>query len=268
MATWNPVLYLKFGEERTQPARDLAARAAALLAGRPTAGLAALDLGCGPGNSTAVLAATFPGAELTGMDSSPEMIAQAVKSSVPATWAVADAAAWEPGRAFDLVFSNAVLQWIPDQAKLLARMAGWLKPGGVLAVQVPGNGQSPLHRRLGVVAAEARWADRFGGLDDLIRYREPDFYFDCLDALGLAAQVWETIYWHVMDSHRAVLDWYRGTGMRPWLEALPDDTARRAFEAAMLDGIAADYPARDDGRVLFPFRRVFLTAVKPQGVAR
>ena len=132
MAAWDPQLYMKFGEHRSRPALDLAMRARSLLEGGAASppGLSILDLGCGPGNSTAVLAAIFPGSSLVGLDSSPEMIEAARSSGLGAEWIVADGAAWEPGRSFALVFSNAALQWIPDQAALLPRMWAWLAPGG------------------------------------------------------------------------------------------------------------------------------------------
>jgi len=272
MADWDPRLYLKFGAERTRPALDLATRARAVLEGAAAAGgapvrvLAALDLGCGPGNSAAVLAAVFPGAALVGVDSSPEMIAAARSSGLEAEWIVADAAAWEPRRAFDLVFSNAALQWIPDQAALLARMWSWLAPGGVVAVQVPGNGESGIHRALRRTAADASWRSRFAsrasGVEEAIRYHEPDFYFDALARLGGSAEVWESTYWHVLAGHAALIDWYSGTGMRPWLDRLTDEFERRAFKEAVLEAASADYPLRADGCVFFPFRRIFFTATK------
>jgi trans-aconitate 2-methyltransferase len=269
MATWNPELYLRFSGERTQPAWDLARRLQALLASREGAasesagrGISMLDVGCGPGNSTAVLAALWPEAALLGMDSSPDMIASARNCGVKAEWAVADAAAWEPGRRFDAIFSNAVLQWIPDQGVFLRRAWEWVSPGGVLAIQVPGNDKSGMHLSVLHRAASPRWSPFFEGFDAGIRYHEPDYYYEILAALGGDAQVWETVYWHLLADHRAMLDWYRGTGLRPWLEALPDDGRREAFLADILGDIREAYPARADGSVYFPFRRIFATAVK------
>jgi trans-aconitate 2-methyltransferase len=273
---WNPELYLRFNEQRTRPAIDLAARAASLLAGpaappaqpaaKQTAGARALDIldvGCGPGNSTAVLADSFPGGRLLGMDSSAEMIAAAQATGLAAEWQVADAAAWEPDRRFDLVFSNAVLQWLPDQAAVLGRLWSWLKPGGVLAVQVPGNGGSPLHRALQATAALSRWSGRFTGLDDALRYREPDWWHEALAALGAVPDVWETTYWHVLGSRAGLIDWYASTGMRPWLERLDNEAGRQEFKDAVLAAAGPGYPARPDGSVFFPFRRIFFTAARP-----
>lgn len=288
MPDWNPALYLKFGAERTRPALDLALRARALLAARSEAAeagglaagaepapavvgaprLAALDLGCGPGNSTAVLATAFPGAELMGVDSSPEMIAEARRSwgevgrGLDAEWIVADGGTWEPGRSFDLVFSNAALQWIPDQAALLPRMWSWLAPGGVLAVQVPGNGESGIHRALRRTARSGPWRSRFADMDDPIRYYEPDFYYEVLAPLSGSVDVWESSYWHLLAGQSALIDWYSGTGMRPWLDRLADEAEQRAFKDAVLEAARADYPPRADGSVFFPFRRIFFTATK------
>lgn len=262
---WNPELYLKFGAERTRPALDLALRGRTLIdAGGPSAAAAntILDLGCGPGNSTAVLAAVFPGAGLIGVDSSSDMISTARASGLAAEWHVADASAWEPRRSFSLVFSNAVLQWIPDQAGLLARMWSWLRPGGVLAVQVPGNGESGLHQALRRTAASSAWEERFADLGEVIRYEEPPFYYETLAPLGGSVEVWETTYWHLLGSRAALIDWYSGTGMRPWLERLVDEAERSAFKEAVLEAAKPAYSTRSDGSVFFPFRRIFVTAVK------
>lgn len=265
MAAWNPELYLKFGEQRSRPALDLALRARSILEGNggsPPSVPSILDLGCGPGNSTAVLAAIFAGSSLVGLDSSPEMIAAARSSGLDAEWIVADGAAWEPGRGFALVFSNAALQWIPDQASLLARMWTWLAPGGVLAVQVPGNGESGIHRALARTAAGASWRSRFAALAGTPVYHEPGFYFDALSPLGGSVDLWESTYWHVLEDRAALIDWYSGTGMRPWLQRLDGDAERAAFKDAVLEAAAPDYPARADGSVFFPFRRIFFTATK------
>lgn len=190
------------------------------------------------------------------------MIAAATASGLAAEWQVADASIWEPRASFGLVFSNAVLQWIPDQAGLLKRMWSWLAPGGVLAVQVPGNGESGLHRALRGTAASALWRGRFADLGEVIRYEEPPFYYDTLSPLDGSVEVWETTYWHLLGSQAALIDWYSGTGMRPWLERLVDEAERRAFKEAVLEAARPSYSTRSDGSVFFPFRRIFVTAVK------
>jgi len=263
--TWSAKQYVTFEDERTRPVRDL------LSAVPPIEARSAIDLGCGPGNSTAVLAGVFPEAELLGLDSSPDMIAAARREERGselgggplAEWVVADAAAWDPRRSFDLVFSNAALQWIRDQASLLRRMWGWLAPGGLVAVQVPGNKDSCLHRALRGTADGPAWKARFAGMDESIRYHEPDFYYEILAPLGGAVEVWESTYWHVLANQAALIDWYSGTGMRPWLERLDDDAERRAFKDEVLEAAKPGYPIRGDGSVFFPFRRIFFTAKKP-----
>lgn len=266
MPSWNPDLYLKFADERTRPARDLAIRARSCLAGRiraeGEASLSVVDLGCGPGNSTAVVAECFPRAAILGLDSSPEMIASARKTGTRAEWVVADVSAWDCDRKFDLVFSNAMLQWVPDQKALLERMASWLAPGGAIAVQVPGNGASPLHLALKSAADSWQGPGRFAGLDDAMRYREPEFYHDELSSLGLASDIWETTYWHRMDTQERLVEWYSGTGMRPWLDRLEGDAEREAFKGDVLARARDAYPVRADGSVLFPFRRIFFTATR------
>ena len=265
MASWNPELYLRFAAERTRPALDLAMRARTLLeAGGSAAPPRILDLGCGPGNSTAVLAALFPGSSLVGLDSSPEMIESARKGEVQAEWVLCDGATYRPAGGFDLVFSNAALQWIPDQSAILAKMSSWLRPGGALAIQVPGNGDSPLHQSLRRTAASSAWGSRFEGLEKLIRYEEPPFYFEELAPSGLSVELWESTYWHLLSSWQAMIDWYSGTGMRPWLERLASEAERQAFKDAVLEGASAGYPLRPDGSVFFPFRRIFVTAVRPR----
>jgi trans-aconitate 2-methyltransferase len=262
MASWNPELYLRFGEERTRPAHDLAARARELLGDAADSRPRILDLGCGPGNSTAVLAAVFPRARISGLDSSPDMIAKARSSGLEAEWIEADAATFEPEGVFDLIFSNAVLQWVPAQEALLGRLALWLSPLGALAIQVPGNKESGLHQALLRTAASPAWRGRFVGLGESPRYEEPAFYFEVLEALGLSVDVWETTYWHTLAGPRAVIDWYSGSGMRPWLDRLPAEDDKQAFKDAVFEAASASYPPRSDGGVLFPFRRIFITAVR------
>lgn len=262
MADWNAREYLGFAAERTRPARDLALRARDVLGDRAHACPDILDLGCGPGNSTAVLAQVFPSAGLTGLDSSPEMIRTARASGLPARWLLADAGAWETDRPLDLVFSNAVLQWLPDPDGLVGRMAGWLSPGGVLAIQVPGNGRSPLHLAVVMEAGDAAWQGCFDSLAGEPRYQEPESWLTALEDPGLEAEVWESTYWHVLGSQTDLIRWYAATGLRPWLECLADPADQERFKARVLERARPAYPVRPDGRVLFPFRRIFCVGRK------
>jgi trans-aconitate 2-methyltransferase len=255
--TWDPGQYLKFRDERTRPAIDLTSR---VLLDSPAS---ILDVGCGPGNSTEVLHERWPAARITGLDSSPEMIARARASHDWGEWVCADAAALDADAeraTHDLVFSNATLQWIPDHERLVPRLFGLVKPGGALAVQVPANAGSPLHRSLLRTADDPRWSRLTAGCASRLVYHEPSFYHGLLRGLADRLKVWETTYHHELADHRALMEWYKGTGMRPCLERLPDERSRRAFEDAVLEGCRTDYPVQPNGRVLYPFRRLFFVA--------
>ncbi len=256
MPAWNPALYLAFERERTQPAIDLAARVA--IAEPRTV----LDLGCGPGNSTAVLKARWPTAALAGLDNDPDMLAAAAKSDPGVRWIPADAATWRPDATYDVVFSNAMLQWLPDHAEAVQRFFGAVAPGGALAVQVPTHARSALHQNILELANEPQWRGHLGGVHGAIHGRDPAFYYDVLAPLAKRIELWETEYNHVLVGPEAIVTWIRGTGLRPFLHALPDDDARRRFEAELLARVAVAYPRRPDGKVLFPFRRLFFVAYR------
>ena len=255
--SWDPGQYLKFKDERTRPSIDLASRLVGLV---PSA---ILDVGCGPGNSTEVLHDRWPDARITGLDSSPDMIANARSAHAWGEWVCADAALLGRGgtrQTWDLVFSNATLQWIPDHERLLPRLFSLVNTGGALAVQVPANGGSPLHQALVRTAADPRWSRFTATCASRLVYHEPSFYYGLLCGLAERLELWETTYHHALADHEALLEWYRGTGMRPCLELLPDDASRRAFEGAVLEGCRTDYPTQPDGRLIFPFRRLFFVA--------
>jgi trans-aconitate 2-methyltransferase len=153
-----------------------------------------------------------------------------------------------------------VLQWIPDHEHLVPRLFGLVKPGGALAVQVPANAGSPLHRSLLRTADDPRWRRFTAGCASRLVYHVPPFYSSLLCGPAEHVEVWETIYHHELPDHRALVEWYKGTGMRPCLERLPDETSRGAFEDAVLEGCRADYPVQPNGRVIYPFRRLFFIA--------
>jgi trans-aconitate 2-methyltransferase len=254
MTSWNPKLYLKFGGERTRAAADLLARVAVPVPAR------VIDLGCGPGNSTALLRARWPAAEVVGLDNDPAMLAAARASDPGVRWIEGDAAAWTADAAYDVVSSNAALQWLPDQAAVLARWFAAVAPGGALAVQLPvAHPRAPLHRLVRDVAALPEWAGFTAGCDAAACY-EVGFYYDVLCESAGRIDVWETEYAHVLAGPDAILTWLRATRLRPLLAALPDDEMRRRFEAALVDRLAAAYPPRRDGQVLFPFPRLFIVA--------
>lgn len=256
MPSWDSALYLKFARERTQPAIDLAARIGLSDPRR------IIDLGCGPGNSTAVLARRWPSAALAGLDSSPAMIATARKDHPQVDWVVGDLATWTAPEPFDLVFSNAALQWVPDHARLLPHLLAQAAPGGALAFQIPGNFDAPAHRLMRELGASSSWRDAFRSPVREWHAEPVEFYYDCLAPRAARVELWFTDYLHVLDGAAGIVEWYRGTGLRPWLEALPDNAAQARFQADYLAGIRAAYPARPDGRVLFPFRRLFVVAYR------
>jgi trans-aconitate 2-methyltransferase len=254
---WDPVQYLRFGDERSRPFFDLTARIGA-------AGPALVaDLGCGPGQLTAALADRWPQAQVRGVDSDPEMIAAAGPLSVPGrlSFALGDLREWQPERPVDVIVSNAVLQWVPGHLDLLTRWITALAPGGWLAFQVPANFDQAVHVRLGELAASERWRsaladvalNRQGG--DLRRYA------DRLLQAGCRVDAWESTYLHVLPGEDPVLEWARGTALRPVLAVLdPPEAAAFCAEYGAL--MRQAYPAAPYGTIL-PFRRVFVVAQAP-----
>jgi trans-aconitate 2-methyltransferase len=218
-----------------------------------------VDLGCGEGTATASLLARWPAARVTGIDSSAEMLAAAAKVAVPGRleFVQGDVRTWEPDAPLDVVVSNAVLHWVPEHPTLLSRWAQRLAAGGWLAVQVPGNFRAPTHALLAELCRSPRWADRLTDAaprPDAVL--EPVAYLDLLTAAGLAADVWETTYLHVLTGEDPVLGWVRSTVLRPVLAGL-DSAAAAAFTAEYAAALRVAYPRRDDGTTVLPFRRVF-----------
>ena len=252
---WDADQYLKFGGERTQPSRDLIARVPLAAPHR------IVDLGCGPGNSTEMLAQRWPGAEVTGLDSSSEMLDQARKDYPDKRWIQGDIAGWSSAGAYDLVFSNAALQWVPDHEKVFPALLDALPPGGVLAVQMPRNFAAPNHALLRETAADPRWAARMPDEARLMPVGEPGLYYDILTARASRLDIFEIEYLHVLDGPEGVVEWMKGTGMRPFLQRL-DASEHGEFLAAYLDRLKQAYPRRASGKVLFPFRRIFIVATR------
>lgn len=251
---WQPEQYGRFAGPRLRPGLDLLARVPLEDAGR------VVDLGCGSGALFPALRNRFPGAELVGVDSSPEMLAQASRADPGAVLVEADAATWRPDRPVDVIFSNALLHWVPDHARLLPALLGCCR---ALAVQVPANFGAPSHRLIGEIAARPRWAGRLDGVRlgehvlGLAAYRR------LLAPLAGEVDVWETTYWHVLEGVDPVLEWVKGTTLLPVLAALGGASGEdaRAFTAEYAEGLRAAYPPEtDDGRTLLPFRRLFLVA--------
>ncbi|MGA9838832.1 MAG: methyltransferase domain-containing protein [Thermoplasmata archaeon] len=256
MPSWDPQQYRRFEQERALPCRDLIGRIGGL------SPLRIVDLGCGTGTSTRLLRERWPAAQILGVDSSPEMIAEARSSGVVAEWSLADIRTWSPDRPVDLVFSNAALQWVGAHDRIFPRLLEHVATGGALAVQMPFNWESPAYRCLRGVVESPTWSSRWGR--DLVTIHDfpPAFYYDLLSSACRQVDLWETEYIHVLPDPDAIVEWMKGTGMRPYLDSLGSESGRTAFLREISSGVAASYPPQSDGRVLFAFRRLFLVAYR------
>ena len=257
MSDWNARQYLKFQKERTQPALDLAAR---LEYDSPAK---ALDIGCGPGNSTAVVKARFPGARVIGVDSSQNMVETAQKDHPELEfiqWDITTDLDALP-HDFDVVFSNACLQWVPDHPSLLPRLMGFLKPGGLLAVQIPMNYQEPIHRIIETTVSRSPWTEKIPYMRLFYTLTQEE-YFDVLSRTASDFTLWQTTYLHRMPSHQAIMDWYSSTGLRPYLNAAVDEAAREEFYQEIFRQVQEAYPVQENGEIIFRFPRFFFIARK------
>jgi trans-aconitate 2-methyltransferase len=255
MHAWDAGRYLRFADERTRPALDLLARL----------GLAAprriVDLGCGPGNSTAVLRERWPEATVTGLDSSAEMLEAAGRDHPGIDFVRGDIAAWSPAERYDLVFSNAALQWVGDHQRLLPALMDRVAPAGALAVQMPRNHDFATHALMRQVAAEGPWRERLAGARDPSPVKPPEFYYDCLAGKSRTILLWETNYIQVMDGIEAIVAWLHGTGLRPFLARL-DPAEQQLFLSRYAALLANAFPTRADGKVLLPYPRLFFIATR------
>lgn len=254
---WSPAQYLKFEDERTRPARDLLAQVPL------DAPALAIDMGCGPGNSTELIAERFPDARVEGMDSDANMLSAARKRLPALHFAQGDLATWLPEQKADLLYANAVFQWVPDQIAVLARlMTEGLKTGGVLAVQMPDNLTEPTHCLMEETALSGPWANRFAdGAGKRPAMPRPETYLNALMPLSGKIDVWHTIYYHRLANAEAIVEWVKGTGLRPWLDVLEEED-RPAYLEAYTAAIRKAYPPLDDGRVLLRFPRLFVVATR------
>ncbi len=253
---WDPNQYLKFAGLRLRPALDLLAQIPL------EAPQTVFDLGAGAGNVTRILQDRWPDAAVTGVDSSPEMFEKARSEHPDIGWRLSDLADWRPDQPADIIYSNAALHWLSDHRALFTALMDSVAPGGVLAVQMPRNFSAPSHTAMADAAREGPWRDI---LEPLLRpapVAEPDYYYDVLTAAGADPVIWETEYVQVLEGDDPVKEWTKGTWLRPLLDAL-DEPDRSVFEAAYAAKVRAAYPRRDDGVTLFPFRRLFIVAAKP-----
>jgi trans-aconitate 2-methyltransferase len=253
--TWSAKQYSMFEQQRTRPVRDLVAAIAT------ESVKVAIDLGCGPGNSTEVLAERFPEAQVTGMDSSDDMLADARQRLPNLNFELSDIGNWNPAQSFDVILANASLQWVPDHAELYPRLISKLNPGGSLAVQTPDNLEEPAHRLAREVAASGPWASKISSVKHPDRH-PASYYFELLQPHCREVDVWRTTYHHPLaGGHAAVVEWFKGSALRPYLQKL-DAGEQAAFLEAYFKAISTAYPALADGTVLLPFPRLFVVAIR------
>jgi trans-aconitate 2-methyltransferase len=255
VSSWDPHLYLQFSGERSRPFVDLVSHVAA----EPRT---IVDLGCGPGHLTAVLRALWPEARIHGVDSSADMINTATGDNTDsdASYELADVATWEPVDPVDLIVSNALFQWIPDQLAVIERLSTHVEPGGTFALQVPRNYAAPSHTLLHEIASQPPYGEHTRGIPT-DRGVDPSTYLELFATFGWDVDVWETTYLHVLQGEDPVFDWISGTGARPVLQALPADL-REEFAVTYKAALRDAYPARPWGTVL-PFTRTFAVARRP-----
>lgn len=254
--SWDSKQYLKFKKERTQPSIDLAGR---LTAQSPAA---IIDIGCGPGNSTAILKKRYPNAAVTGADNSENMVTAAKEKYPDIKFILCDASK-DLGKLtgkFDVIFSNACIQWVPDHPKLLREMMSLLNEGGELAVQIPKNQDEPIHKIIGEVSSSEKWRDKFNS-PRIFYTLSSEEYYDILAEISSDFEMWQTTYFHRMKSHSDIMEWYKSTGLRPYLEAL-SETDSAEFEKDIFAEVEKAYPKQANGEIIFRFPRLFFKAIK------
>lgn len=254
MVDWNSEQYLMFENERTQPAIDLANR---INIDNPKK---IIDIGCGPGNSTQVLACKFPNAYILGVDNSPNMIETAKRNYPNLDFKICDVSKelsiFENN--FDVVFSNACIQWIPNHNQILKNLIGLLKPNGILAVQIPINYKEPIHKIIEDISTNGKWKSEFNNHRNFYNKTQSE-YFDLLSEISSEFSMWETTYCHKLKSHQEIIEWYRGTGLRPYLDVISDEK-KKAFEQDIFNRVITEYPIQKNGNIIFRFPRFFFIA--------
>jgi trans-aconitate 2-methyltransferase len=255
MPSWDPDIYERYKDYRDRPALDLMLRLPSDANPREI-----WDLGCGTGEQAALLAARHPGARVHGLDSSPQMLAAARRRRSAVDWTAGDIAAFSPAVAPDLIYTNAALQWLGDHETLFPRLVSLLAADGVFACQMPAAFDSDWHAALRETAGEPRWADRLGGIRGVRPVASLQAYYDWLAPACDAIDIWSTTYLHALEGDDPVVDWMRGTGLRPYLDVLSDLDEQEAFLGAYRARLAAVLPARADGVTLFAFPRLFIVA--------
>lgn len=260
-ADWNPALYTRFEDERTRPARDLLARCALPERVQP---LRILDLGCGPGNSTALLAERFVGADILGIDTSEAMLRSARERLPNCRFERGDIASLKGEGRYDLVYANASLQWVLGHEALIPRLLRLVAPGGLFAAQIPDNLADPSQTEMRRIARDPVFAAHGSGMSEgREEIGSSGDYYDLLRAASSDVDVWTTIYEHPMDSAEAITQWFRSTGLKPFVDPLPDDQSER-FLRLYTEAMEQAYAPRVDGRRLLAFRRLFMVARRAQ----
>jgi trans-aconitate 2-methyltransferase len=254
LVDWDAGQYLKFENERSRPAADLLRRVPLRNA------RLCVDLGCGPGNSTALLVERFPQAHITGLDMSADMIASARKRLPNLQFSQLDLQSWDPAEPLDLIYANAVLQWLPNHPVLLSRLASFLNTGGCLAIQMPDNLDEPSHQLMAEIARQGPWAEALEvGATPQETLGSIEDYYAWLHRAGCRIDIWRTTYVHALDGPGAIVEWFKATGLKRYLDPLPPDQ-RAGFLTLYVAEIARAYPPQADGKVLLRFPRLFLVA--------
>ena len=256
MFNWNAEQYSKFKKERTLPAIDLANSINSENVRK------VLDVGCGIGNSTAVLKRRFPNARIIGADNSDDMLVAARKNNPELEFMKLDASTdlVNISDRYDVVFSNACIQWIPNHRLLIKRLMELLKKDGTLAIQIPQQAKHPMHRIVKSVAESEKWKQKIP-VSRVFHILTEEEYFDILSELSDNFRMWETTYFHTMFSHQSIIEWYKGTGLRPFLEQL-SESDKGKFENDVLTETKRYYPIQQNGGIIFRFPRLFMTAIK------
>ena len=258
--TWSADQYSKFLKDRTRPSTDLLAHVP------NTSPKRVVDIGCGPGNSTAVLAERYPNAKVSGFDTSPDMIRKAKEVLPNVDFEVADLTSYKPEQPVDVLFSNAVFQWLPNgkRIEIVTQLLEHLAPGGTLAFQIPYNLNEPSHAVMREVAAMPNkpWTEILARANiERDQFPSPTEIWDGLKPLCADLDIWQTTYMHVMENHEGIVEWVKGTGLRPYVDPL-DEKAREEFISIYLGKLKEAYTAQVDGKVLLPYPRLFVVATK------
>ena len=254
---WNPEHYLKFMHERTQPSVDLVNKINIEYSPKNI-----IDIGCGPGNSSQVLLKRWPESNLVGIDNSPAMIEKAKRDYSKQEWVLSDAASFESDIRFDVIFSNAAIQWVPDHKELLEKFFNLLSANGIIAIQLPKFQNMVLGQIIHDVSRKKKWRRKTKGCSEVFTFHDYHYYYDQLSDKMQSIDMWETDYIHVMPSHISIIDWTKSTGMRPYLDRIINENKKNEFEQEVLNEVIKHYPRQKDGNVLFPFKRLFFIGYK------